>query len=100
MKRVSKMTDALEKLRGGIREVDYQILKLVKQRLQLAKEIGEIKRKRGLPVVDSDVEKGVIERALTWSRELGLNQSVTIKLVELLITEAIRVQEDTSKDKA
>ena len=95
---MSKLADVLEKLRGGIREVDYQILKLVKKRLQLAREIGEIKRKRGLPVVDSSVEETVIERALMWGRKLDLDQSFTTKLVDLLITEAVRVQGDISKD--
>lgn len=92
------MADSLEKLRGGIREVDYQILKLVKKRLQLAEEIGVVKKNAGLLIVDPNVEKDVIERALTWSREIGLNQDFTKKLVRLLINEAVRVQENNSED--
>jgi len=94
------MSYSLEEFRRGIREVDYQILKLVKKRLQLAKKAGVVKRRAGLPIVDSNVERGVIERALTWSNELGLDREFTVKLVGLLITEAVRVQEGVSKDKA
>ena len=91
------MADSLEKLRSEISEVDNQILKLVKQRLEYARKIGEIKRKHGLPIVDSNAEKGVRERASKWSREFDLNQDFTIKLVNLLIAEAVRVQENPSK---
>ena len=91
------MADVLEKLRGEICEVDNQILKLVKQRLQLAKEIGEIKRKLGLPVVDLNVEKAVIERALMWSREIDLDQNFSSKLINMLIAESVRVQESSSR---
>ena len=87
------MADVLEKFRREISEVDYQILILVKQRLQLAEEIGTIKRRHGLPIVNPNVEKGVIERTLTWSRELGLDPDFTTKLANLLIAEAVRIQE-------
>lgn len=93
------MAIALEKLREEIREVDDQILKLVSKRLELVKKIGEIKRKRGLPIVDSNVEKEVIERALVSSREFGLDRDFTVKLVNLLIAEAVRLQEKSFKDK-
>ncbi len=92
------MDDSLEKLRGEIGAVDNQILKLVKQRLGIAERIGAIKRKKGLPIVDSHVEEGVRERASRWSREFGLNQDFTLKLVSLLISEAVRVQETAIKD--
>ena len=91
------MSYSLEELRRGIREVDYQILKLVKKRLQLAKKAGVVKRRAGLPIVDSNVERGVIERALTWSNELGLDREFTVKLIGLLIAEAVQVQENHSE---
>ncbi len=91
------MTVAVDKIRTKIGEVDNQILKLVKQRLQLARKIGEIKKKSNLPIVDPHVEKEVLERALRWSSELGLNESFTVKLIRLLIAEAVHVQENDSK---
>jgi chorismate mutase len=97
---MSRMDDgSLEKLRKEIGEIDNQILGLVKQRLDCAMKIGEIKKRHGLPVVDANVEKGVHERASRWSREFGLDQDFTLRLVNLLISEAVRVQERPPADK-
>jgi len=93
------MADSIETLRGKIREVDYKILRLVKQRLQLALEVGEVKSNSGLPIVNLDVEKSVIARALVWSEELGLDNEFTEKIVKMLIAEAIRVEEDSLKER-
>ncbi|MDQ1279274.1 MAG: hypothetical protein QG670_534, partial [Thermoproteota archaeon] len=49
-------------------------------------------------IVDSSVERGVRERASKWSRTFDLNQDFTLKLVNLLISEAVRVQENANKE--
>ena len=42
----------LEVLRTKIDEIDASLIKLLEERLNIAKEIGEYKKEKGLPVAD------------------------------------------------
>ena len=46
----------LEVLRTKIDEIDASLIKLLEERLNIAKEIGEYKKEKGLPVADYDRE--------------------------------------------
>jgi shikimate dehydrogenase len=50
------------KLRQRIDEIDDQILKLINKRLLAAREIGEIKNRSGVAVVDSERESQIYQR--------------------------------------
>lgn len=54
----------LNDLRSNIDKIDSKILNLINQRLQLGKEIGQIKKKKKTDVLDSSREKQVIEKIL------------------------------------
>ena len=54
----------LEQLRSDIDKIDLKILELINHRLDLGKEIGQIKQKRKVGVLDSSREKQVIEKIL------------------------------------
>lgn len=52
----------LEPLRKAIDEADRKILALVNERMSIAKQIGDIKKKAGKPVVDFSRERAVLNR--------------------------------------
>jgi shikimate dehydrogenase len=52
----------IQKLRRRIDEIDDQILELINQRLMVAREIGEIKDRSGIAVVDSQRESVIYQR--------------------------------------
>ena len=86
------MAVGLKRLRLEVRKTDLEILKAVKKRMRLAREIGKTKKKRGLPAVDKSVEDRVVDHALKASRKLGLNEGFARGLVKLLIEESKRIQ--------
>ncbi len=86
------MSGSLEEDRRSIREVDDEILRLIKRRLELAEKIGKKKKEQDLSTVDLRVEKNVIKEALRLGKELGLNEEFTGKVMNLLISEALRAQ--------
>ena len=57
----------MKEKRKRIREIDKQICDLLIERGEVAKELAEIKRDRGLNITDSDQEKVVIKRAEEWT---------------------------------
>jgi chorismate mutase/prephenate dehydratase len=56
--------DDLRTLRDGIDEVDAELTRLFERRMELARQVGEYKRERALPVTDPEREQEVLaERA-------------------------------------
>lgn len=83
----------LDGLRQQIRDVDHRILALAAERLVLAQNIGEEKRKRNLPIQDFRVEKQVIEAAIQTCEELGIDPRVGAEVMRPLIRSAVQLQE-------
>ena len=72
----------LEEMRKKIDEIDMRIVKLLEDRVDLARKIGEAKRKHGLPIVDAEREAQVLIRATERSR---LNKGFVKGLFEKII---------------
>ena len=90
----------LDTLRSKIKETDVQILTLIRQRLDLAKEIGQLKFSSKIPVKDYKVEKEVLERNLAAGTDLGLYEPLTTEITKLLIRYAVLTQDEfQSKEK-
>jgi len=84
--------DELEKLRGEIREVTAEIMKHVKKRIEIAKQIGEIKNKRGLDIVDEKTEDELRKSITQLCSQIGLETDVGIRLLNVLLNESEKVQ--------
>lgn len=82
----------LPELRQRVGELDKQILKLIADRLETTKAIGEIKQKKGLPIRDFRVEVQVLKRARERARAVGLDERVAEEISELLMGAAVQTQ--------
>ena len=63
---------ALDALRVRIEEIDRTLIALIAERVERAREVGEAKRARGLPILDPAREAVVVRRAGALAREAGL----------------------------
>jgi prephenate dehydrogenase/chorismate mutase len=88
------VSDDVEALRGKIAAVDREILRLARERIDVAREIGRIKVRRAQPVRDYAAERLVIERTRATCAELGLPFELGEGVLHVLIEEAVRVQEE------
>ena len=77
----------VEELRRRIDEIDREILNLIAERVEIAKKLGKLKKKRGLPIADYEREEQVVSQVLKLADELGLDRD----LVELMIRSLIGV---------
>lgn len=82
----------LPELRARVGELDKQILKLIADRLETTRAIGEIKQKQGLPIRDFRVEVQVLKRARERARQVGLDERFAEELSELLMSTAVQTQ--------
>ncbi|MEM3586627.1 MAG: chorismate mutase [Candidatus Jordarchaeaceae archaeon] len=86
--------DELEKLRLKINEVTIDIFKLIKKRLELAREIGKIKALRGLPIRDKEAERRLLSTVRKTCEELKIFPELGEAVAKLLIKYSIKVQEE------
>ena len=85
--------ERLERLRRRIRNLDAALLGLVAERMELAREVGEVKRSLAVPLRDYEVERRVLDRADAAARELGLGTEVARVVMRHLIEESCAIQE-------
>ncbi|HSA75162.1 MAG TPA: chorismate mutase, partial [Candidatus Nitrosocosmicus sp.] len=84
--------EEVDKLRNEMKEITNQILGLIDQRMEIAKKIGEIKTILDLEIVDDKAELGVKSYVLGNLKNFSLDPEFTGRVVNLLITEAVRIQ--------
>jgi chorismate mutase len=88
---------ALDELRGRIRQVDEELVRLVGERRDLVLRIGEAKEALGLPVLDPSQEARVIRRAAGLARELGVDEELVRDVVWRIIASARDAQEGRTR---
>ena len=84
--------EEVDKLRNEMKQITNQILGLISNRMEIAKKIGEIKTILDLDIVDDKTELGVKNHVLGNSKIYSLDPEFTGRVVNLLITEAVRIQ--------
>ena len=86
---MSKESD-LAILREEIKKATAEIIRLVGERLSLAKKIGEIKHQQNLPIRDLKVERELKRLVLEKCQTYKIDCNFGLKLLNLLIDEAIK----------
>jgi len=93
-KRIDPADVELLKLRLEIDAVDRAIVEAVGMRVLLGTRIGEIKKERGLPVLDPAREAAVVRRAAERARDAGLDEEAVREIFWRLIGLSRRTQRD------
>ena len=75
----------IEELRKEINRLNTEIVEKLAQRVEVAKEIGAVKKRRGLPIVDRGREKRVIEQVRGLALSLGLDADGTERVFREII---------------
>ena len=86
---------SLEDLRKQIDETDTELVRLIAQRLRIAREIGSEKRKRGKPVEDTAREERVLESARRTARDESLNEADIESIYKEIMTLSKSIQKAT-----
>jgi chorismate mutase len=84
-------------LRRKIDEIDEQILRFLKERVEISRSIGKTKRQHGIPVRDYEREDELYAKLMRRASELGLNPHEVKAVYREIIAMAIRAQESETK---
>lgn len=75
----------IDELRREVDEIDKRIVELLARRASIAKVIGEIKRREGLPIIDLIREWEVLSNVRLESLKLGLNPDIVASIYRRII---------------
>lgn len=90
--------DDLDRLRNEIRDITADIIHKVKKRMEVSKQIGEIKTKNNIDVEDERVESELRNSALKIADEVGMDSEFSGRLLNMLLTESVRLQNEQQND--
>ena len=86
------MIKEIESKRKEIDKITEKIIKLIAERRNIVLEIGRIKKKKGLPILDEKREKQLILRAKNLSKKFKLPPALIEKIMKILIENSRRLQ--------
>lgn len=86
------MTKDLTVLRKEIDAVDEQLLLLISQRVDIAREIGQWKREHDEPVIQAQRYQEVLNHYLELGTSKGLSEDLIRTIFEALHKESVRVE--------
>jgi chorismate mutase len=87
----------LDELRSRIRALDQDLVALVGERRAVALEIGALKERLGLPVLDPAQEARVVRRASELAREAGVDPEAVRDIVWRIMASARDAQEKRTR---
>lgn len=82
----------IDKLRDKIDRITFDILKLLKERNETAREIGNLKNNMGLGVTNEERENQLRVKVLSFCTEIGLDEKAGLTALNFLLNESIKVQ--------
>ncbi|HKX82366.1 MAG TPA: aminotransferase class I/II-fold pyridoxal phosphate-dependent enzyme [Nitrososphaera sp.] len=82
----------IESLREQVRTVTTDIIRSVQKRMDLARQIGEIKGRIGIDIRDEKVEREIRALVLSTAQEQGMDDDFALRLLNILLDESESVQ--------
>ena len=81
----------IDTLRGEIDDITIQMIKLLKKRTSVSRQIGTIKGSSGKNVLDEEREEQ-LRTLLKACSEIELDDSMGTRLLNFLLNESVKVQ--------
>ncbi len=82
----------LENLREQINHLDEELISLISNRMNVAKEIGQIKKNSNITVLQSTRYNEIVSRAMKRGGQAGLSDEFIKSYLEAIHIESIRIQ--------
>ena len=82
----------INELRNRMNEITLEMVRLLKNRTDISKEIGEIKKNIGKGVTDEPREDNLRNKVISLCNEIGFDESIATKFLNFLLNESIKVQ--------
>ncbi|MCM1034443.1 MAG: bifunctional 3-deoxy-7-phosphoheptulonate synthase/chorismate mutase type II [Paludibacter sp.] len=88
----NKVDAELLTLRQQIDETDEQIWQLIRQRMDIARQIGQYKAQHNMPVLQNKRFEQVLQKRINWALENGISEETAKQIMHLIHEESVRMQ--------
>ncbi|MDX1440922.1 MAG: aminotransferase class I/II-fold pyridoxal phosphate-dependent enzyme [Nitrosopumilaceae archaeon] len=78
-------------------DITIQMIKMLKTRTDIAKEIGEVKKSIGKVVTDESREDNLRKKIVSLCEELSFDESIATKFLNFLLNESVKVQSNNKQ---
>ena len=82
----------IKKLRNDMEEVTLEMIKLLKIRTDIAREIGEVKKNIGKGITDELREDDLRGKIISLCNNIKLDETIGTKFLNFLLNESIKIQ--------
>lgn len=90
---MGEMDKRILNIRSAIDTVDKRIIELLQERATLAREIGQVKKELGLPILDP-AREGKIKQKLASGPEGPMDADQLVRIYKVIMAESRRLQEE------
>ena len=88
----------LENLRVKIDDADSQILDILGNRMKVSDEIGKIKKKQNVAILQSERWRNILKKMISDGKQKGLSEDFILKIFKAIHQESINHQEKILKN--
>ena len=78
-------------------EVTLEMIKLLKTRTEIAKDIGEVKKNIGKGITDELREEHLREKVIALCKDIELDETIATKYLNFLLNESVKVQSNNKQ---
>ena len=82
----------INELRSKMDEITIEMIKMLKTRNEIAREIGKIKKNIGKVITDESREDNLRIKIISLCKELNFEEPIATKFLNFLLNESIKVQ--------
>lgn len=86
----------IDVLRNRVDEITLQMARLLKDRTDTVRRIGEVKRSIGMRVTDQRREDALRQKVIGLCGTTGMDESIAAKFLNFLVNESVKVQSEKS----
>ena len=82
----------INELRSKMDEITIEMIKMLKTRTDISREIGEIKKNIGKVITDESRENNLRTKIISLCEELNFDETIATKFLNFLLNESVKVQ--------
>ncbi|MDH3277956.1 MAG: aminotransferase class I/II-fold pyridoxal phosphate-dependent enzyme [Nitrosopumilus sp.] len=82
----------INELRSKMDEITIKMISMLKNRTEIAKKIGEIKKNSGMGVTDELREDNLRKKIISLCKEINFDETIAAKFLNFLLNESVKVQ--------
>ncbi len=82
----------INELRSKMDDITIEMIKMLKTRTDISKEIGEIKKNIGKVITDESRENNLRTKIISLCEELNFDETIATKFLNFLLNESVKVQ--------